>query len=149
MDAAGLGRPFQAPFPTGTRRMGITIEQKIDFALESEPHCGSWSTHTESVATEILHQDMWCAHGCEPQSGSWSGVRASSLFPHIQLVPVDYSVGLGGAVRPLMLLASEDLPCVCHLPGGEGSLFLCVCNSAIRKPTTAGTLGLSSLPGNL
>lgn len=109
--AAGLGQPSQDLFPMGTRRMGITAEQKIDFALESEPHCGSQSAHTVSVATEILYQDMWCAHGCEPQSGSWSDVRVSSLFPHIQLVPVDYSVGLGGALCPLMLLASEDRDC--------------------------------------
>lgn len=42
----------------GTRRIDTTAEHKIDFALESEPHCGSWSLHSVSVATEFLHQDV-------------------------------------------------------------------------------------------
>lgn len=86
-----------------------------------------------SVATEFLHQDMW------------SGVRVGNLFPHTQLVPVEYSMRLGRAVYPMMLLASEPgfhvrsrLSCVCHLPRGKCSLFLFVCNSSIQKPDTAG-----------
>lgn len=93
--AAGLCQSSQAPSPTGARRMDTTAEHRIDFALESEPHCGSWSLHAVSVATEFLHQDMW------------SGVRVGNLFPHTQLVPMEYRVRLGKTVCPMMLLASE------------------------------------------
>lgn len=133
LSAAGLCWSSQTPFSTGTMRTDTTAEQKTDFALQSEPHCGSRSVHTVLAATEIPHQAMWCAHRCEPQSGSWSDVRVSSLFLHTELVPVEYSVGLGGAACPLMLLVSEPgfharwrLSWVCQLPGSEGFLFLCV-----------------------
>lgn len=127
--AAGRCQSSQTPFP---RLPGA--ERKIDLALSLSLTVNPGACmHAVSVATEFLHQDMW------------SSVRVGNLFPHTQLVPVEYSVRLGRAVCPMMLLASEPgfhvrwrLSCVCHLPRGKCLLFLCVCNSSIQKPDTAG-----------
>lgn len=72
------------------------------------------------VTPEFLHQGMWCAHRYEQQTEREGNVRVSILFPQIRLVPVKYSVEFN---------VKWGLPVSVTVPGGQGSLILCVCSS--------------------